>query len=114
MLIIKPMIYLGKEYTFQVSITGQVITKSFKELSFEQRQCHLRDEISNPSQMKVYNQVNCLFECRMKLANEICQCQTWELPLGKENLPECDVFGRTCIFDILSASIEHSGGFCQK
>ena len=89
------------EYTIKVTPEGQRVTSNFKALKNTDRDCFNADEIPEKSNMKIYNQQNCKFECRVGYAIEKCACVPWDFPLysqhyTKKFFNECDVFGRTC------------------
>ena len=92
----------GKEYFITVTPLGQKVTEVFKELDFEQRECLTEKEIPHSSQLKVYTEQNCRHECKVNFAIGKCQCIPWDFPIAtKKKADECDVFGRTCFFNVL-------------
>ena len=92
----------GKEYFITVTPLGQKVTEVFKELDFEQRECLTEKEIPHSSQLKVYTEQNCRHECKVNFAIGKCQCIPWDFPIATtKQADECDVFGRTCFFNVV-------------
>ena len=92
----------GKEYFITVNPFGQKVTEGFKDLDFEDRECLTEKEIPHSSVLKVYTKQNCRYECKVNFAIGKCQCIPWDFPITvKKKADECDVFGRTCFFNVL-------------
>lgn len=52
--------------------------------------------------LKVYTEQNCRYECKVNFAIDNCRCIPWDFPIAtKKKTDECDVFGRTCFFNVL-------------
>lgn len=88
----------GFEYTLKISVTGQISTQEFQDLSLNHRKCRLSHEIFEGSIFKIYSQSNCQYECHVLKAYESCSCIPWDFLHYINEAPECDVFGRTCFF----------------
>ena len=73
-------------------------THGFRGLNVEQRKCHLKNEVDKNSIFKIYTKNNCIYECHVKLVKDICKCIPWDFMHKHIQMPECDVFGRTCFF----------------
>ena len=48
---------------------------------------------------KVYSKGNCLYDCLISKTFDICQCIPWDFIHKIKDVPECDIFGRTCFFN---------------
>ena len=89
----------GYEYTIELSPNGQKSTEGFRNLPIEDRKCQLDEELDENSIFKIYTKANCMYECEVTKAYEVCQCIPWDFfhILKTQGVaPECDVFGRTC------------------
>ena len=103
----------GYEYTFEVTIEGQMITKNFEKLPFDQKKCKHQTENEDNSWFKHYSQQNCKYECKAKTASGHCGCLPWDFyHLGK--FPECDVFGRTCFLNVMKNMTEYFDSPCEN
>ena len=89
----------GMEYTFKIYPTGQIAQKAFKELSLEQRNCSLEEDIAKDSVFKKYSRNNCWYECKIIMASNNCGCVPWDFVSNNKSMSECDVFGRTCFLN---------------
>ena len=49
----------GYEYEIDIFPNGQMSTQGFKDLTFQQRGCHLKNEVSELSLFKIYTKKNC-------------------------------------------------------
>ena len=90
----------GFEYFIEVTPTGQIATKSFEAMDYEQRKCNLKHEGLDLSNFKTYSENNCRYECNVQIAKEKCQCIPWDFIDSTVGL-ECDVFGRTCFYNVM-------------
>ena len=105
----------GHEYTISILPINQNVTERFKDLPLETRGCRLPHELPENSFMKVYNDRDCRYECKVRLSMEKCKCIPWEYPYPTQNAPECDIFGRTCFYnsiDVLAHNIENDCPDC--
>ena len=102
----------GHEYTFEVSIDGRIVTKNFKELPLDKRNCRLRNEVEQTSWFKSYAKGHCKFQCRAMAAYNTCGCIPWDI-YHVGTYPECDVFGRTCFMNVME-NITHTPGICEE
>ena len=101
----------GYEYTFEVSIDGQVLRKNFHELPMGKRNCRLPNEVEEKSWFNSYSKQNCKHQCRTLIAYKQCGCIPWDIyHFGNYN--ECDVFGRTCFMNAMK-NITHAGDLCH-
>lgn len=67
----------GHEYTIEIVPKGQTITEAFKELTPDDRQCKLKSETQSDWFLH-YTELNCKYECKIKLAAQTCQCIPWD------------------------------------
>ena len=92
----------GNEYYIDVTPNGQISTKNFQELPFLQRKCNLDHEVKNLTILnKKYSINNCKYECHVVLAKKKCQCIPWDFMDDSMMKEECDIFGRTCFFNVM-------------
>ena len=78
----------GHEYTIRITPITQNITDRFRSLPKEIRKCVLPHEIPENSFMKVYNAINCRYECNI----------TSHLPLKHGNLRHRATVGEVMSF----------------
>ena len=91
----------GYEYVIEVKPKIIETTPAFKRMNIEQRKCKLHHEIEENSLFNVYTQQNCKYECYIKEAESHCKCIPWDFMHQNAQAKECDVFGRTCFFNVL-------------
>ena len=105
----------GFEYEVQVSVSGQMTTPVFEELSIDDRDCRLPYEIQKDSLQKWYTHGKCKYDCHVKKAYDVCQCIPWDF-IGKidDDIMECDIFGRTCFFHAIEQSIHDPEDICAR
>ncbi len=58
----------GNEYDIKIVAKSQMVTERFKALDLFDRQCLLKEEVSDSKWFKFYNLNNCQYECKVKLA----------------------------------------------
>lgn len=106
---------LKKNHAYSVKITpyGQHTSEEFRSLNQDKRECRLADEVPEGSIFKIYTQSNCKYECRVKLASNICHCTPWDF-LFLEKRSECDVFGRTCFTNAMANLTLHQDMICKE
>ena len=92
----------GHEYIIRVTPYGRKSSENLKALNIEQRYCKLEEEVVESSIFKTYAEGNCKYECKVKLAIEMCKCAPWDFIHGSL-MEECDVFGRTCFYDAMES-----------
>ena len=101
-------------FTTSVKITPSQLktSESTKGLKMNQRKCNFEDEINQANSSFVqYNQMNCLFECRIKKAFDKCACSPWDYP-GES--PICDQFGRKCFINSLKDTDDVKNCHCPN
>ena len=98
----------GHEYRLGITPIGQRSTEAFRGLPKSDRKCQLDDELSENSIFKIYSKANCMYECEISKAYEICQCVPWDFFERSGEAPECDVFGRTCFHDVIDKVIKEA------
>ena len=92
----------GNEYVVKLIPHGRITEEGFRDLSLEQRKCRLKDEVFEGASTNTYSKQNCKYDCQVSLATESCRCIPWDFISNEKNLDPCDLFGRTCFFDVLS------------
>ena len=103
----------GNEYFIDVTPNGQRSTDGFRNLDFDQRECHLENEVTESSIFKIYTKNNCKYECYVKLANDICKCVPWDFMHNMKISKECDIFGRTCFFNSMENLTQSPENLCN-
>lgn len=105
----------GHEYFIEVRPTGQTVSKDFKSMNYEDRNCVLSNELQVNSTLKKYFKQNCKYECRVNIAKEKCKCIPWDFPLKTtDDAIECDIFGRTCFSNAIKKTTnENSCSHCK-
>ena len=66
------------EYFIEITPIGQITSKEYKALDFQQRKCYTEDEFSESSMFKSYTVNNCKYECGIKTAKQKCKCLPWD------------------------------------
>ena len=103
----------GHEYIIELDPYGQMSTDDFKTMSLEQRQCRLDKEVLDDSTHPIYTSANCRYDCYVKLAFETCNCTPWDFVNKVDEAKECDIFGRTCFFNMIETLTHGSGHICE-
>ena len=101
------------EYFIRVTPYGRQSSENLKNLSIEQRNCRLKNEVEEGSIFKLYTESNCRYECHIKLALEMCKCAPWDFMHNSDEL-ECDVFGRTCFYQAMKHLTRDSDDHCSQ
>ena len=78
-----------------------------------------KEENDNLASFQWYSKINCLLDCKIKIAEEMCGCSPWDYPnTEQENDIEstktgriCDFFGNSCFNKVLRQDITHD---CDK
>ena len=91
----------GHEYIIELDSHGQMSTDDFKTMSLEQRHCRLDKEVLEYSTHPIYTSENCKYDCFVKMAFDTCKCIPWDFVNKIEGATECDIFGRTCFFNMI-------------
>ena len=78
---------------------------SIKSIAPENRKCYFQDEKQKVRIHRNYSQVNCLFECSLRYAQDLLKanssvspCTPWVFPFLDENHRMCDPWEKTKIF----------------
>ena len=103
----------GFEYEIELHPHGQISSPDFREMSLEKRGCRLSHETMESSTYQVYTKDNCLYDCRVQQAYKICQCLPWDFVNTISESTECDVFGRTCFFNVMENMTHSRDEFCS-
>ena len=98
----------------KIDLSKQDTDHNVRDLSVAERKCKFSDENDGLSTFKFYSKINCIFDCKLKVAEEVCGCRPWDYPIAhqtndKLNIKEsriCDFFGSSCFNDILRRTIE--------
>ena len=90
----------GFEYDIELDPYGQLSTDDFKAMSLDNRKCRLDHEIFDNSSHLIYTKANCIFDCHVNMAFTTCKCVPWDFVNKIDNSVECDIFGRTCFFNM--------------
>ena len=101
------------EYFIRVTPYGRNSSQNLKDLSIEQRNCRLGNEVMEGSIFKLYTESNCRYECHIKLALEMCKCAPWDF-MHNSGKKECDVFGRTCFYQSMKNQAQDSKDHCSQ
>ena len=91
-----------------------MLTDDFKAMSLKKRQCRLGHEIFDNATHQIYAKVNCIFDCHINLAFETCKCVPWDFVNNLQGTKECDVFGRTCFFNMIETLTHGSDQKCSQ
>ena len=91
----------GHEYKIELYPYGQVTTEDFKILSQDKRGCRLKHETLPNATHPIYTRDNCIYDCLVLEAFETCKCVPWDFANTIEGSKECDIFGRTCFFNMI-------------
>ena len=92
----------GKEYFIDVTPTGSKVSVDFESMASENRRClGTRDNLPKSATFKTYSKSGCKYECRIKMAQDLCHCIPWDFVDRNSSKAECDVFGRSCFFNAL-------------
>ena len=102
----------GHEYEIKLDPYGRISTTDFDELPFEKQQCKLSHEIHSTATHPNYTFTNCKFDCYVNLAFETCKCIPWGFVNKHENAPDCEIFGRTCFYNMIGALTHRSDQNC--
>ena len=73
------------EYFIDVTPTGHITTDELKALSFEDRQCNIKEEVPTSHTFISKNQQNCFYDCLVSLSKKQCKCLPWDFVSGFED-----------------------------
>ena len=107
----------GYEYVIEMYPYGQISTNDFKDMSMEKRGCRLPHETIEGATHPIYTKDNCLYDCHVQQAYKMCRCVPWDFVNKFEESMECDVFGRTCFFNVMenvTHSLDESCSHCME
>ena len=87
--------------------------ESIRDIEIEQRECRFHDENGELSSVKWYSKINCLLDCSMELAENICGCRPWDYPTSENGnktsnegqLRICDFYGSSCFNRVLQQTV---------
>ena len=104
----------GQITTIRINLSQQKSKESIRTLPIEKRGCKFADETGGLSSFKLYSNVNCLFDCKMKIAERFCGCRPWDYPVSvkvnqateDEHTPLCNFKGSSCFNWILRKEVE--------
>ena len=103
----------GYEYEIILDPYGQVSTEAFKALSLDERGCRLKHELHNMATHPTYSTEHCKFDCHVNMAFETCKCVPWDFVTNVNDAIECDLFGRTCFFNVVESLTHGSDDNCS-
>ena len=90
----------GQITTIEVIHSKLETDESARDIEPSKRKCRFHDENENLISVKWYSKVNCLMDCNMKFAEQLCGCRPWDYPTASEanetSTRICDFFGSTC------------------
>ena len=103
----------GYEYAIELDPYGQLSTEDFKAMPLENRKCRLDHEIFDNSTHSIYTKANCIYDCHVNLAFTTCKCVPWDFVNVIKGATECDIFGRTCFFNMIETLAHGSDQNCS-
>ena len=94
----------GQITTIKIKHSQLTTDESARSIEPTRRNCRFADENENLISIKWYSKVNCLMDCNMKFAEQLCGCRPWDYPTASQanetstDPPSkiCDFFGNTC------------------
>ena len=97
----------GQITTIRINLSEQKSKESIRHLPIEKRGCRFSDESEILSSFKLYSKINCLLDCKMKIAESFCGCRPWDYPNPTDESkstgpPICDYYGNSCFNSILA------------
>ena len=103
----------GHEYVIELDPYGQLSTEDFKAMPLNNRKCRLDNELIDNSTHQIYSKANCIFDCHVNMAFETCKCVPWDFVNKIKGATECDIFGRTCFFNMVEILAHRSHQSCS-
>ena len=82
-------------------------------MSLVKRNCRLDHEIFENSTHPIYTKDNCKYDCHVNLGFQTCKCVPWDFVNKIQGATECDIFGRTCFFNMLETLAHRSDQNCN-
>ena len=61
----------------------------------------------------IYKKANCIYDCHVKISFETCKCVPWDFVNIIKGATECDIFGRTCFFNMIETLAHGSDQNCN-
>ena len=97
---VSKVVHVGKQTIFSVKPMEVKPSAALKDLAIHERHCRFPYEtVSAVERFKIYTQTACEFECKVIIAESICQCTPWFVPSHPnpdQHLPMCDFLGNGC------------------
>ena len=100
------MITVPTGYTTKITIKLSQLKsdESTRGIDAKKRGCKFPDENIELSSVKWYSKVNCLLDCNMEFAENICGCRPWDYPTSDQlnktseehQVRICDFYGSSC------------------
>ena len=84
-----------KVYKTRIDAEKREADARVKRHPVSERQCKFEDEIEGLHFFTVYSKQNCMFECKLRVAEKNCGCVPWDFPAA-ENTKICNIFGNVC------------------
>ena len=91
----------GHEYKIELYPYGQVTTDDFKAMSIDKRGCRLGHKTLSNATHPIYTRDNCIYDCLVLEVYKTCRCAPWDFMNNIKDAEECDIFGRTCFFNMI-------------
>ena len=106
-----PTGYITKITVKQVEIKAD---ETLRSIGKERRGCRFTEENEDLKSVKSYSKVNCLLDCKMEEAEQICGCRPWDYPSPNQiknssdnaHTRICDFYGASCFNKILQENKE--------
>ena len=54
------------------------------------------------------------YECKIRISIQKCECIPWEFAYPIQNVPECDIFGRTCFYNSIDTLAHNIKNDCPQ
>ena len=105
---------MGTITTIRVNSLELISHHSLRDLTIERRDCRFSVESEDLSNFKYYSKENCIFDCRMRVAESICGCRPWDYPTPDGTTRICDFYGSSCFNSVLQGEVsEDCNGECD-
>ena len=82
------------QFWLQFSAKKITMNERLKTFGSAERKCRFVNENEGLKLFTNYSQGNCLFECKLEMARDLCGCIPWFV--GNTVDPVCDLFGNKC------------------
>ena len=86
----------GYIFTFLITPSQIVTSRSAKDLPQKDRQCQFGFESRSLKLFNEYTQSACVLECQLQEAYSQCHCIPWNYPHFEEGIPICNRFSQEC------------------